>query len=295
MINKNRNLFIILGLVPGFLLVLLIIVYPAVKALYMSFFDATALSQNPSFIGLDNFLYLAKDDNFIVSLKNTLLLMLVVPVVTLFFSVLLAVMVTQGNFKEKALYRVLFFFPSVLSLIVVGIIWSFIYNPNLGILNRFLEGIGLDSMAFMWLGDSRTALKAIGATLVWQAAGYYMIMYIAGIDRIPPELYESATLDGAGPVRRFTAVTFPFLWELMRITYIFAVNGVVSLSFVLSTVMTGGGPGLSTSVIFLYMYNQAFTNANFGYAMSIAVVAMLILFVLALVSNKLTERDNIEY
>lgn len=295
MINKNRNLFIIFGLLPGFLLVLLVIVYPALKALYMSFFNATALSQHPSFAGLDNFLYLAKDDNFIISLKNTLLLMLVVPVVTLFISVVLAVMVTQVKFKEKALYRILFFFPSVLSLIVVGIVWSFIYNPNLGILNGFLEAIGLDSLAMMWLGDSRTALMAVGITLVWQAAGYYMIMYVAGIDRIPAELYESATLDGAGPIRKFTSVTFPFLWELMRITYIFAVNGVVSLSFVLTTVMTGGGPGLSTSVIFLYMYNQAFTNANFGYAMAIAVVAMVILFALAVVSNKLTERDNIEY
>lgn len=295
MINRKRNLFIFFSLVPGFLLVLLIIIYPALKVLYMSFFNATALSQNPSFIGLDNFLYLIKDDNFIISLKNTLLLMLFVPVVTLFLSVLLAVLVTQGKFKERALYRVLFFFPSVLSLVVVGIVWSFIFNPNLGILNSFLEAIGLDSLAYMWLGDSRTALKAIGATLVWQAAGYYMIMYIAGIDRIPAELYESATLDGAGALSRFKAITFPFLWEIMRITYIFALNGVVSLSFVLTTVMTGGGPGLSTSVIFLYMYNQAFTNANFGYAMAIAVVAMIILFGLALISNKLTERDNIEY
>lgn len=293
--NKNRNLFIFFGLVPGFLLVLLIIIYPAVKVLYMSFFNATALSQNPSFIGLDNFLYLLKDDNFIISLKNTLMLMLVVPVVTLFFSIVLAVLVTQAKFKEKAMYRILFFFPSVLSLVVVGIVWSFVFNPNLGILNSFLEAIGLDSLAHMWLGDSRTALKAIGATLVWQAAGYYMVMYIAGIDRIPEELYESATLEGAGSVRKFTVITFPFLWEVIRITFIFALNGVVSLSFVLTTVMTGGGPGLSTSVIFLYMYNQAFTNANFGYAMAIAVVAMIILFGLALISNKLTERDNIEY
>ncbi len=293
--NKNRNLFIFFGLVPGFLLVLLIIIYPAAKVLYMSFFNATALSQNPSFIGLENFLYLLKDDNFIISLKNTLMLMLVVPVVTLFFSIVLAVLVTQAKFKEKAMYRVLFFFPSVLSLVVVGIVWSFIFNPNLGILNSFLEAIGLDSLAHMWLGDSRTALKAIGATLVWQAAGYYMVMYIAGIDRIPEELYESATLEGAGSVRKFTVITFPFLWEVIRITFIFALNGVVSLSFVLTTVMTGGGPGLSTSVIFLYMYNQAFTNANFGYAMAIAVVAMIILFGLALISNKLTERDNIEY
>ncbi len=293
--NKNRNLFIFFGLVPGFLLVLLIIIYPAAKVLYMSFFNATALSQNPSFIGLENFLYLLKDDNFIISLKNTLMLMLVVPVVTLFFSIVLAVLVTQAKFKEKAMYRVLFFFPSVLSLVVVGIVWSFIFNPNLGILNSFLEAIGLDSLARMWLGDSRTALKAIGATLVWQAAGYYMVMYIAGIYRIPEELYESATLEGAGSVRKFTVITFPFLWEVIRITFIFALNGVVSLSFVLTTVMTGGGPGLSTSVIFLYMYNQAFTNANFGYAMAIAVVAMIILFGLALISNKLTERDNIEY
>jgi len=293
--HKSQNLFITLGVVPGFLLVCVFLIYPLFKVLYTSFFNATLLSDNPDFIGLENFKYLLTDDNFIMSLTNTIKLMLVVPAVTLTMSVILAVLSTQGKFRESSLYRVVFFFPSVLSLVVIGIVWSSIYNPNIGIINTFLEAVGLGSLKRMWLGDSNTALWAVGATLVWQAAGYYMVMYIAGIDRIPVELYESITLDGAGAVKKFTKITLPFLWEIIRITIVFALNGVVSLSFTLVTVMTGGGPGFSTSVVFLYMYNQAFSNSNYGYAMAIAVVVMIILLALALVSNKLTERENIEY
>lgn len=293
--NKSRNIFIAITVIPSFILVLIALILPTAKMLYTSFFDATALSTDPKFIGLDNYKYMFTDDNFITSIKNTFLLMLVVPAITLFLSVMFAVLVTQGKFREKSLYRIMFFFPSIISIVIVGILWSFIFHPNIGVINVMLEYIGLGNLARPWLGDEQTALWTVATTMVWQAAGYYMVMYIAGLDRIPIELYESATLDGAGDVRKFTAITIPFLWEIVRVTIILIISGTLNISFIITSVMTGGGPGNSTMVIFGYMYKQAFSNANFGYAMAITVVGLIIALGLSFISKKLTERETLEF
>lgn len=291
MTKRSRNIFIAVCTLPAFLLTLVFMIIPTIKVFSMSFYNVTGISQSAGFILLENYQYLLKDDNFHQALKNTLLLMLTVPVFTLILALVFAFLLTQGKIREKSFYRTVFFFPSVISLPVVGIIWSFIFHPNMGIVNSLLEKAGLGMLARPWLGDGKTVLGAIAVTMIWQAAGYYMVMYIAGIDGIPPEVYESAVMDGANAFHRLVRITIPMLWEIIRITIVFAIGGVINLSFLIVAVMTNGGPGGASMVLLQYMYMQAFRNSNFGYAMSIAVFTLLLAFGLSYFSNKLTGKD----
>ncbi|MFD0670121.1 carbohydrate ABC transporter permease [Cohnella sp. GCM10027633] len=290
--KTRRGLFIAACLLPGIVLFCLFKVYPTVQIFQKSLYLWTGLSDKPTFIGLQNFRDMFHDDTFLLALRNTGFLMLVVPVCTLLLALVNASLLAKSKLKEKGFYRTVFFFPSILSFVVVSILWSFIYHPTMGFMNAGLEAIGLDEWAKPWLGDQRTVLWALAVTMIWQAAGYYMVMYMAGIDGISPELYEAADLDGATKFQQFYKITVPMLWEIIRVTIIFSINGVLNISFILVAVMTAGGPDRHSEVVMTYLYSQAFTNSNFGYAMAIGVFIFLVSMVLALLSHKLTERSE---
>lgn len=285
-------LFICISVLPAVILTLMFTIWPTVQALYLSFTNATSLGLNNKFVGLDNYIYMFHDKSFIQALKNTAKLMAVVPVITIFCSLVLAFVLNQCKLKERVLYRTIFYFPNIVSLTVVGIIWSFVFHPNVGIVNKILGAVGLESLQRSWLGDSKTALWCIAFTLLWQAAGYYMVMHIAAMDGISPEIYESATLDGASAWRKLISITMPLMKDIIGITFVLALSGTINLSFVLSQVMTGGGPNGASSVLLQYMYTQGFVNGNFGYAMAITVFTLAISVALSMLSRKLTDASE---
>ena len=285
-------LFICISVLPAVILTLMFTIWPTVQALYLSFTNATSLGLNNKFVWLDNYIYMFHDKSFIQALKNTAKLMAVVPVITIFCSLVLAFVLNQCKLKEMVLYRTIFYFPNIVSLTVVGIIWSFVFNPNVGIVNKILGAVGLESLQRSWLGDSKTALWCIAFTLLWQAAGYYMVMHIAAMDGISPEIYESATLDGASAWRKLVSITMPLMKDIIGITFVLALSGTINLSFVLSQVMTGGGPNGASSVLLQYMYTQGFVNGNFGYAMAITVFTLAISVALSMLSRKLTDASE---
>lgn len=285
-------LFICISVLPAVLLTLMFTIWPTVQALYLSFTNATSLGLNNKFVGLDNYIYMFHDKSFIQALINTAKLMAVVPVITIFCSLVLAFVLNQCKLKERVLYRTIFYFPNIVSLTVVGIIWSFVFHPNVGIVNKILGAVGLESLQRSWLGDSKTALWCIAFTLLWQAAGYYMVMHIAAMDGISPEIYESATLDGASAWRKLISITMPLMKDIIGITFVLALSGTINLSFVLSQVMTGGGPNGASSVLLQYMYTQGFVNGNFGYAMAITVFTLAISVALSMLSRKLTDASE---
>ena len=285
-------LFICISVLPAVLLTLMFTIWPTVQALYLSFTNATSLGLNNKFVALDNYIYMFHDKSFIQALINTAKLMAVVPVITIFCSLVLAFVLNQCKLKEMVLYRTLFYFPNIVSLTVVGIIWSFVFHPNVGIVNKILGAVGLESLQRSWLGDSKTALWCIAFTLLWQAAGYYMVMHIAAMDGISPEIYESATLDGASAWRKLISITMPLMKDIIGITFVLALSGTINLSFVLSQVMTGGGPNGASSVLLQYMYTQGFVNGNFGYAMAITVFTLAISVALSMLSRKLTDASE---
>lgn len=285
-------LFICISVLPAVILTLIFTIWPTVQALYLSFTNATSLGLNNKFVWLDNYIYMFHDKSFIQALKNTAKLMAVVPVITIFCSLVLAFVLNQCKLKEMVLYRTIFYFPNIVSLTVVGIIWSFVFHPNVGIVNKILGAVGLESLQRSWLGDSKTALWCIAFTLLWQAAGYYMVMHIAAMDGISPEIYESATLDGASAWRKLISITMPLMKDIIGITFVLALSGTINLSFVLSQVMTGGGPNGASSVLLQYMYTQGFVNGNFGYAMAITVFTLAISVALSMLSRKLTDASE---
>lgn len=285
-------LFICISVLPAVILTLMFTIWPTVQALYLSFTNATSLGLNNKFVLLDNYIYMFHDKSFIQALKNTAKLMAVVPVITIFCSLVLAFVLNQCKLKERVLYRTIFYFPNIVSLTVVGIIWSFVFHPNVGIINKILGAVGLESLQRSWLGDSKTALWCIAFTLLWQAAGYYMVMHIAAMDGISPEIYESATLDGASAWRKLISITMPLMKDIIGITFVLALSGTINLSFVLSQVMTGGGPNGASSVLLQYMYTQGFVNGNFGYAMAITVFTLAISVALSMLSRKLTDASE---
>lgn len=285
-------LFVCISVLPAVILTLMFTIWPTVQALYLSFTNATSLGLNNKFVGLDNYIYMFHDKSFIQALINTAKLMAVVPVITIFCSLVLAFVLNQCKLKEMVLYRTLFYFPNIVSLTVVGIIWSFVFHPNVGIVNKILGAVGLESLQRSWLGDSKTALWCIAFTLLWQAAGYYMLMHIAAMDGISPEIYESATLDGASAWRKLISITMPLMKDIIGITFVLALSGTINLSFVLSQVMTGGGPNGASSVLLQYMYTQGFVNGNFGYAMAITVFTLAISVALSMLSRKLTDASE---
>ena len=285
-------LFICISVLPAVILTLMFTIWPTLQALYLSFTNATSLGLNNKFVGLDNYIYMFHDKSFIQALTNTAKLMAVVPVITIFCSLVLAFVLNQCKLKEMVLYRTIFYFPNIVSLTVVGIIWSFVFHPNVGIDNKILGAVGLESLQRSWLGDSKTALWCIAFTLLWQAAGYYMVMHIAAMDGISPEIYESATLDGASAWRKLVSITMPLMKDIIGITFVLALSGTINLSFVLSQVMTGGGPNGASSVLLQYMYTQGFVNGNFGYAMAITVFTLAISVALSMLSRKLTDASE---
>lgn len=297
---KNRKkkaqplpvLFICVSVLPAVILTLMFTIWPTLQALYLSFTNATSLGLNNKFVGLDNYIYMFHDKSFIQALTNTAKLMAVVPVITIFCSLVLAFVLNQCKLKEMVLYRTIFYFPNIVSLTVVGVIWSFVFHPNVGIVNKILGAVGLESLQRSWLGDSKTALWCIAFTLLWQAAGYYMVMHIAAMDGISPEIYESATLDGASAWRKLISITMPLMKDIIGITFVLALSGTINLSFVLSQVMTGGGPNGASSVLLQYMYTQGFVNGNFGYAMAITVFTLAISVALSMLSRKLTDASE---
>lgn len=285
-------LFVCISVLPAVILTLMFTIWPTAQALYLSFTNATSLGLNNKFVWLDNYIYMFHDKSFIQALINTAKLMAVVPVITIFCSLVLAFVLNQCKLKERVLYRTIFYFPNIVSLTVVGIIWSFVFHPNVGIVNKILGAVGLESLQRSWLGDSKTALWCIAFTLLWQAAGYYMVMHIAAMDGISPEIYESATLDGASAWRKLVSITMPLMKDIIGITFVLALSGTINLSFVLSQVMTGGGPNGASSVLLQYMYTQGFVNGNFGYAMAITVFTLAISVALSMLSRKLTDASE---
>ena len=288
---KKPWLFIAMCTLPALILTGYFLILPAIQVFRLSLTNASMLGfMDPDFIGLSNYRHMLGDRRFIQAFQNTVKLLMVAPAVSVFIALFLAFAVTQSKLKERSFYRTVFFFPAIVSMVVIGIIWSWVFHPNLGILNTFLEAVGLGAWAQPWIGQSNTALWTIAVAYIWQSAGYFMVMHIAAIDGISSEIYEAATIDGAGPVRKLFGITLPLVKDIVGITFVFAISGTLNGSFVLASVMTGGGPNGASSVLLYYVYRQGWENGNFGYAMAIAAVTLLLAIVLSVTGRLLSSK-----
>lgn len=285
--RKKEKLFLAGCVLPAMTGFCIFTLYPAFQVFRMSLYKWSGGTGTRTFIGFENFKTLFSSGQFWMAFRNTLFLMVFVTAVTMSIALFFAAVISRGKVKEASLYRIVLFFPNVLSVVVIGIIFKNLFNPLTGIVNSVLTAVGMTEVP-NWLGDSRYVLWVIAAAMVWQAVGYYMVMYIAGMDGISPELYEVAELEGAGRIQEFFQITLPLIWPTVRTTIIFFILSTLNMSFQFVTVMTNGEPQGHSEVLLSYVNKQAFGNANFGYAMSASVVIFVCLFVMAVTAQKLT-------
>src|SRR5690625_1619448 len=202
---------------------------------------------------------------------------------------------TKENISGNILLQFLFYMNNILSIVVFAGVFSAVYDPSSGLLNSIFGIISCDSFMQMWLGNQDIVIYSVAGALVWQAVGYYMVMYMSSMASIPASYYEAASLEGAGKFKQFTSITLPLIWNNIRTTLTFYIISTINLSFLLVKAMIGGGPDGSTEVFLSYMYSQAYGNSTYGYGMAIGVVIFTFSFALAGIVSLITKRDVLEY
>ena len=292
--GKGRKAFIILCAAPAVILFTVFMVLPTLNVFRMSLFRRSAYSTAEQFVGLQNFTKLFSDANFIRSLQNTILLIVVVTIVTFAFALVFAAILTREKIRGQNIFRVIFYIPNILSVVIIAAVFSAIYDTNNGMLNSFLSLFSAEKVAVMWKGEGLVVPSLIIA-MVWQAVGYYMVMYMASMASVPESLYESAGLDGAGRMTQFFQITIPLIWTNIRTTLTFFIISTINMAFLFVKAMTSGGPNGSSEVALSYMYKQAYTNSSYGYGMAIGAMIFIFSFALSAVVNKVTERNALEF
>lgn len=287
--------FIFICLAPAVILVSLFIFIPTVNVFRMSLYRMGGITNKQTFIGFENFKTLMGDKNFLQAMQNSILIIVLVTICTIVLAILFATLLQRGNFKGNNFFRIIFYIPNILSIVVIAGIFGAIYNPTTGLLNTFLRAIGLDALARNWMSESNIVIYSVIFVLVWQAIGYYMVMYMASMAAIPPDYYEAASLDGATELQMFSKITFPLIWSNIRTTLTFYIISTINLSFLFVQIMSDGGPNGKTEVFLNYMYKQAYGNGAYGYGMAIGVVVFIFSFVLSGIVNKITDREVYEF
>jgi N-acetylglucosamine transport system permease protein len=295
MLKRDRYLTIFAFLAPAGLLYAVFFLFPMAQAFYIAMFRWRGFSMNKEFVGFDNFRKLLFDDPvFWMALKHnftfTAAALLIIIPVALFIAVALS-----RKIRGSGAYRAVYLFPNIISVVAVAVLWSFIYHPRMGILNAFLKMIGLDQYASTgWLGEPNMALNALIATTIWYSMGFYIVLFLAGVQSIPETFYEAALIDGANNWQSFRHVTLPLVWEILKMAIVYLIIHTLNI-FGLVFIMTDGGPNNHTEVMLSYLYRLAFEESNFGYATALGVVAFILIFIISITSIRLMRREVVEY
>jgi multiple sugar transport system permease protein/raffinose/stachyose/melibiose transport system permease protein len=283
----------ILFLLPSIVFLAMFFLYPALMSFRYSVTDWNGIRREISFVGFDMFRRVASSRQFRQVLWNTIYLAIIyVPVLNM-VAMTLALAVNSCGKKSGNIFKTILFFPNVLALAVVGYVWKMLYDTNMGAINRFLRGIGLDMLAKDWLGLNATVLPSVSFTIIWQAAGYYMVIYLAGLIAIPKELYEAADIDGASAWRVFKGITFPMLAPSLTINLVLSTIGILSC-FDLPYTMTKGGPGYASTTLALQIYFYNYRNIQPAQGMAMSVIMCLINVTISLVLLSILKRRELK-
>lgn len=278
-------------LLPGFIFVFIFMIYPLIRSLYLSFTTFNfAFDDKPVFSGFTNYIKMFSDDYFIAAFKNTFVFSLMFFPAIMLLSLIIALMIDKGV-KWSGFFRSSIFLPVVIPLSLTGIIFQWILNEQYGLLNFFLKDImGLGFMAKNWLGDDMWAMISIVFVSVWKYMGMLVVLYMAGLQAIPKQLYEAAEVDGATGLKRILYITLPNLRESFVICGIWSIIQSVKV-FEQPFIMTQGGPGTSTLVLYQYTWENAFMFYDMGYASAIAYVMGVIILLLSLLNLRISKPE----
>ena len=301
--RRRGGAIVWLFLAPAGLLYAFFFIYPTLDALRISLYDWSGLNlANARFIGLDNFVE-AVDDRWVhIAIKNSFLIMTLGGALMLGLALLFAAALTNKRLKARTFFRTVIFFPYLISGVGVGLFWTFVLNPQFGILNGLLGSLGLERLQRAWLGEPQTALGSVIFVTVWWGIGFYVLFLVSGIESIPNELFDAARVDGATEGQLFFRVTLPLLREFLSVAVVlWAIEALRTFAVVL--MLTGGGPGNRTQVLSTYMAKLAFNVPvgsggqifRFGYGTAIAVILFALVLLVSLGYFRLRAREALEF
>ncbi|MET9832246.1 sugar ABC transporter permease [Streptomyces sp. NPDC006385] len=284
------------------------VISPFVQAFQISLTDWSGLVGTAKFVGLENFEKLWHNEDFWNALWHNVYMLIAVPIVTLALGLFFAFMLNVGGKRRKnevitgvagsKFYRFVFFFPQVISITIIAVIWFNIYNPDPqdGMLNSLLGAVGLDGWQNAWLGEKSLALMCIMAVMIWSHVGFYVVLFSAAMASIPRDIYEAALLDGAGRFHTFFRITLPLLWDTVQTGWVYM--GIIALDgFALVQIMSVnmGGPDGATDVMPLRLYLTAFRDSQFGYASAMGVAMLIVTMTFAVLTLRFARRERIEF
>lgn len=272
---------------PAVILLIAFLVVPMIYTVYFSGFKYQIMRPDAmKFIGLENYQKLFSDKNFWLALKNTVYFTVIVVPCQCVLALALALLVSK-KFRGVAVFRTMYFAPQLTSMVVISVLWSVLYNvnPNTGLINSILVSLGMSPIKF--LSDASTAMNSIIFMSAWQGAGYQMMIFLAGLQGIPRDQYEAASVDGATKFKQFLYITIPGLKGTIK--YVIMITMIQAMKlFTQPYIMTQGGPKNSTKTLVYYIYTQGFQKGNFGYACSIAAVFFVIVVCMSMAMKKVT-------
>lgn len=278
---------------PAFLLLVLVIFFPILRCIWLSFTETDLLGGRGSvFVGLENYARIFKDLRFGKSLFNTA----VFTVISVFFEFILGMAIAlllNRTFKGRGLVRACVLIPWVLPPAIMAMAWGWIYNDTYGVLGDILLRMGLVDTRIAWLGTAPLAMASAILADVWKATPFISLVLLAGLQSIPQDLYEALSIDGAGPIKRFTMITLPLLRPYIIVALLFRAIQAFSV-FDLIWVLTGGGPGGGTQTVSLYIYDTVFRYLQLGYGAALAITLVIFLFATASLFLVLFGRSRVE-
>src|SRR4051794_22083175 len=280
-----------LFVLPAFLLYALFMIYPFVQSIYFTFIEWNGADPVKEWVGLRNYSELIHDDRFWSALKHNVIWVVIGTIAPMIIGMLLAMLLSTKP-RGFNFFRTAFFMPQVLSSVVIALIWSWIYNPIFGILNKTLDKVGLENASRGWLGDTTYALYAVLGAAIWAEVGFVFVVFLAGLQNVSKDLLEAATLDGANVWRRFKDVTVPQMSNVINVVTALLLIGGFSVFDIVMVMTKGGNPANSTEVIATYAYSEAFTQNRIGYGATLSLVMTIITLLAAIIFFRLREREE---
>jgi len=289
---KRKN-FGFLFVIPALILYIFFVIYPTANSIQLSFFKWNGLAQNMTFVGFKNYITMFTNDRiFLLSLKNSIVWSCLIIIIPTFLGLIIANIIFSGVFAGN-LHRFIILFPFLLSNVAIGLIFKIIYNYRLGTINTFLNKINLEIFTKDWLGDTKIVVFSLIIANIWQLTGLAMIIFYAGMQSIPGEIYEAAKIDGASPFCIFKNMTIPLLKETMIIVVVLMATASWKV-FDIVYVVTRGGPANKSQVVGSWMFISAFRNYKQGYASAIAVFIFLLIIMTLFLCTRLFTRKETE-
>ena len=276
-------------MLPAAIIFLSVIVAPVLYSFFISLFKWNGIAEM-EFVGLQNYINLLTDDKtFRTAIVNNLIWIVLTIFITMTVSLAFAVILNK-KFRGRTFFRGFFYFPSVIALIATAIIWRWIYNPNIGFINQFFQLLGID-YSQQWISDPNVSLYAVFAAGLWQGIGQPMILFLAGLQAISPDVLEAATIDGANGIKKFFLITVPLLKDTFVIVIATLIVAAMKVYDIIQG-LTGGGPNDATQMLATYMYSQVFQYNNVGYGTAVACIMVILMMIVIIPYVSFTAKED---